>query len=185
MVRAEIILILAVVPFNGTSDKNFLGIQRGVQRKILYDSCTHFSGSSQHMIINIEVVPQVSGVSDIGVFVFLYVYTFWMKSPYNLVCGTNMVAVRMGPNIEFKIILCNTNGIQVSDDVIFISMSLNDSGTQGISRVLSSWKIIVFSGINHSELSVAFQKNGFCVVRQREVVDTLILFFCLYRKETG
>ena len=71
-----------------------------------------------------------------------------------------MIAVGMGAYIEFKVIFCNTHTFQIGNHLIFESQSFGNTCTQRIAGITAIRIIIVFTGVDHTEFSIAFDENG-------------------------
>ena len=117
----DLVRVVPVLPGNASLDRNFFRIKRSGGIEILDQRGAHLLGCLDHVIINIEVIPQISAY--IGILVFLDVDPFGMKGADDLIRGTDMVAVGMSSDIKFKVFCGDPYGPHIGNNPVFISLT--------------------------------------------------------------
>ena len=165
----DLVRVVPVLPGNASLDRNFFRIKRSGGIEILDQRGAHLLGRLDHVIINIEVIPQISAY--IGILVFLDVDPFGMKGADDLIRRTDMVAVGMSSDIKFKVFCGDPYGPHIGNNPVFISLTDDNPRPKRIPGITSVRIVVILTGVHHTELSVAFQQDGFCIARKRQIVD--------------
>ena len=152
-----------ILPGDRSLNGNGLRIYRGIRIKILDQRGTGIFCRRNYMVVYIKIVKQMRGVTDPFIRIRLNIDTLWFKGTDDFIPGTDMIAVRVGCNIELKIAFVYTAGAQIGNYRIFLTGRSNDAGTVRISAVGTIGIIAVFSGVHHTELSVTFEQDRIAV----------------------
>ena len=94
-----------------------------------------------------------------------------MERPDNFIGRTDVVTVRMRADIKFKIILCHAHRTHIGNHLVFVSLPLDNTGAGRVTGIASCGIIVILTGIHHTELAVALQKNSFRVRRKRKKMN--------------
>ena len=94
-----------------------------------------------------------------------------MKFPNDFIRRTDVVTMRMCSKIKIKVILCDTNTVHIINYLLFKALSGIDIVSQWIAWVTAIRIITVFSGVNHSKVSIALKQDGITVIRKRNKMN--------------
>ena len=99
------------------------------------------------------------------------IYTLRVEFFYHFISSTNVIAVRVGSNVELKVLLGDAQIVQIIDDFCLIALVGNDSRTFGVAGITAGRVIGIFSRVYHTELAVAFQDDSFCIGGKRKIMN--------------
>ena len=115
-------------------------------------------------IVDEAIVPQSRLFADEGIAVKGRVHRFGVELAYDVRSRTDMIAVRMRTDVEFKIVFGDAKHFHIGNDLGFDTLPNRDAAAQRVALIGSIGRQRVFSRIYNAELTVTFDDDGVSIV---------------------
>ena len=142
---------------------------RAVSAKRLHKLGAGLFGGLYQSIVYVLVVPKTRSIRNIAVVVNRRIYLLRLKSLDNLGSRPDMIAMRMGANVEVKVVGCYANALEIANNLIFVSIAFGDAIPQRVTRVGAIGVGAIFPRINHAKMATALYKNSVRVVKRHNM----------------